>query len=294
MFTVDARQNENEELSPSIIEIPTLQRDDDPAEVVNAIEVLEVSSNIIPTVVDIGVQVKSGDLFKSFRSLIKNDADLSTVTGIESFQILDTIVDLVKLVGKDDPRSKLDIEGRVIMTFMKLKQNITYAFLAVLFQCYTPQNCKKIFYSMLDILYECLEVAIPWPSKEEISKNLPACFRSCADVRIILDCTEIFIQKPKKLCCELITYSHYKSTNTVKVMTGVTPGGLISFISEPYGGRVSDKTIFEQSSLINLLEPKDAIMVDKGFLIDDICKDHDIKLIRPSFVRNEVQFTESD
>lgn len=71
-------------------------------------------------------------------------------------------------------------------------------------------------------------------------------------------------------------------------MVGVSPAGLITFISKAFGGRVSDKAIFEQSGLISKLIPhQDAVMVDKEFLIDTICKNHDIKLIRPPFLRKK-------
>lgn len=73
-------------------------------------------------------------------------------------------------------------------------------------------------------------------------------------------------------------------------MTGVSPAGMITFISDAYGGRASDKLIFEESNLIDKLLPnRDALMVDKGFLIDEMCAMHKIKLIRPNFLRNKKQ-----
>ncbi|XP_050065906.1 chaperonin CPN60, mitochondrial-like [Aphis gossypii] len=56
-----------------------------------------------------------------------------------------------------------------------------------------------------------------------------------------------------------------------KFMTCVTPAGIISFISQGYGGRASDKFIFENSNVIDLLDENDAIMADKGFLINSLC-----------------------
>lgn len=64
-------------------------------------------------------------------------------------------------------------------------------------------------------------------------------------------------------------------------MTGVTPGGNISYIRKVYGGRASGKAIFQQSGIINLLDFGDAVMIDRGFLIDKICQLHGIKCIRP-------------
>lgn len=54
-------------------------------------------------------------------------------------------------------------------------------------------------------------------------------------------------------------------------MTAVTPSGFISYASPCYGGRASDKIIFEQSRVVDKLEPYvDQIMVDKGFLVENI------------------------
>ena len=56
-------------------------------------------------------------------------------------------------------------------------------------------------------------------------------------------------------------------------LTGVSPAGLITFVSKGYGGWSSVKAIFSQIDLIYKLEPRrDRVMVNKGFLLDDICK----------------------
>lgn len=116
-----------------------------------------------------------------------------------------------------------------------------------------------------------MKKAIYFPPKTEILKNIPVYFTSFEDVRIVVDCTEISTQKPKCLCCRIKFYSHYKGQTTIKFMTGVSPAGLITFISEPYGGRTSDKHIFENSNIAEKLQDGDGIMVDKGLLIDEFC-----------------------
>ncbi|XP_046736570.1 uncharacterized protein LOC124405587 [Diprion similis] len=243
---------------------------------------------------EIGIQVQSGDLVPTLRSLIKSDRQLSTLTGIENFTILERIVDIVHIMNPNIADSKSTVQEQILMTYIKLKQNASYALLAIFSRMYSAQSCKRIFLRMLDVLSRVLRVAIPFPSKTEISRNIPTCFEGFEDVRVVLDCTEIFLQKPKNLCCQILTYSFYKGTYTVKFMTGVTPAGMISFISKPYGGRSSDKAIFVESNLLEKLQANDAVMVDKGFLIDDICKKNDLKLIRPPFLKKQKQFSSVD
>lgn len=84
----------------------------------------------------------------------------------------------------------------------------------------------------------------------------------------------------------------YKSHMSVKFITGVSPGGLITYVSKPYGGRASDEVIFEKSSVISLLAPvQNSVMVDKGFHIEGIWNFHDIKLIKPPFLEKKSQLT---
>lgn len=123
---------------------------------------------------------------------------------------------------------------------------------------------------------------------------MPKCFEKYKETRVVLDCTEVSIQKTKCLDCRLATYSHYKGTNTIKFLIGVAPSGLITFVSKAYGGRASDKQIVLQSKLLDTLSPNDGVMVDKGFLIDDECLQRKLKLIRPPFLHKKIRFSQEE
>lgn len=301
--SVSAQANEVLSREEEPLESPDVHPDTEDSACEEAVAVADKLKNIVEkgfnvstkklSSKDIGVQV---DTKYKFIKLIKNEKQLSTVTGIDKFDTLKKIVECVKVATNHKYEKNtcfMKTEDRVVMTYVKLKQNLSYSFLAVIFDCVSVKHLRQIFLETIRVLGRCLEMAIPWPSKEEVSKNIPECFEKFEDTRIVVDCTEIFIQRPKNLCCQILTYSHYKSAQTAKIMTGVTPAGNISFISKPYGGRASDSAIFEQSALVKLLEPRDGVMVDKGFLIEELCNKNQFRFIQPPFLRNK-KFSQSD
>jgi len=77
--------------------------------------------------------------------------------------------------------------------FIKLKQNVGYTVLSVLFKVYCEETCRTIFLRMLDILSAGLKSAIHWPSKQEVLKNLPKCFEDFPNVRAVINGIEINI-----------------------------------------------------------------------------------------------------
>ena len=63
---------------------------------------------------------------------------------------------------------------------------------------------------------------------------MPVCFQYSfgKKVTVIIDCFEVFVEKPSNLLAQAQTFSNYKHHNTIKISIGITPQGSISFVSE--------------------------------------------------------------
>ena len=87
---------------------------------------------------------------------------------------------------------------------------------------------------------------------------------------VIIDATEFPLEKPSNSDVQAATWSNYKNHNTLKLLLGVSPNRVTTFFSSLYGGRISDKELTQQSTLLSLLEPGDSIMPDRGFNLDSV------------------------
>ena len=141
-----------------------------------------------------------------------------------------------------------------------------------------------------------LSPLIHWPERAEIWSTMPECFQYSFGKRItvIIDCFEIFIEKPSNLLAQAQTFSSYKHHNTTKVLIGVTPQGTISFVSNAWGGRTSDKFLTENCGVLDKLVPGDMVMADRGFTIHESVAFRRSELVIPAFTKGKKQLDPLD
>ena len=108
-----------------------------------------------------------------------------------------------------------------------------------------------------------------WVTKACISDAMPGCFKnSYTTTRVIIDCTELFIEKAGSVRSQSATFSYYKHYNTAKGFVGISHSGIISFVSDLYAGRTSDKQAKVDCGILTSIEYGDSITADRGFEID--------------------------
>ncbi|XP_038571128.1 uncharacterized protein LOC119900345 isoform X1 [Micropterus salmoides] len=119
-----------------------------------------------------------------------------------------------------------------------------------------------------DFLYTVLGSVRIWIPEERIKEHLPEEFKDYGDTRVILDFMELRCQ-PSSPLVQSEAFSACKSHYTLKGLLGVAPHGAVTFISPLYAGSISDKQIMRVCGILSLLRPSMAVMVDRGFLVND-------------------------
>ena len=218
------------------------------------------------------------------RDDMNDDKKVKYYTGLSNLGTLLLLLDLL-LPGMSTVERSLTHFQQLVMVLLKLRLNLEEIDLAYRFNVSQP-TVSRMFKKWMMCMGEKLAPLIRWPSRNEIRKTMPMAFRSFFGKCVcIIDCTEIFIDRPSDLKARCQTWSNYKQHNTIKILIAVTPQGTISFISKAWGGRVSDKYITEHCGILDKLLPGDLVLADRGFTIQDSVGLHCAEVKTPPFTK---------
>ena len=240
---------------------------------------------------------------------IKTDKKMNYYTGISSVLIFNTIFSLIQpylskvrywrgtKVAKSwskvqrsfrpSSRKVLSQRDEFLLTLMRLKLGLQNEDLADRFGV-SSTVCSNTFITMIRLLAKLLgDALVVWLPREPIYQHMPEHFKKAghSKCRVIIDCSEIFIERPKSLYTQAATWSDYKHHNTFKFLVGITPNGYISFLSDAYPGRCSDRFVINDSNFYNGLEYGDEVMADRGFQIKEELLLHYSTLVVPPGAR---------
>ena len=169
------------------------------------------------------------------------------------------------------------------MTLIRIRRGFDLTELSTIFGISGP-HISRIFTTWVNMLSKYFQPLIEWPSYEKIIENMPTSFqKSFPSTRVIIDCSELYVQKPLSLDGQKATYSSYKSHNTFKFLLGIAPSGQVIFLSRLYAGSISDREIVLKSGFVEILSEGDNIMADRGFNIRDVLLKKDCHLNIPAF-----------
>lgn len=189
------------------------------------------------------------------------------------------------LPPSSDRKCDVTAENRLLLFLMKLKLGISYSSLAVLFSV-SDTSASRHFKSVLKTLAVATKQWIFRPPSRVIQATMPDSFKlHYPGCTMIIDCTEIRTEQPPTVQQERVLYSNYKGAYTLKFLVAVTPGGMICFCSKAYGGRLSDAHITVDSGFLDLVQPGDTVLADKGFPgIQTVLGSQNAVLVMPPFL----------
>lgn len=181
----------------------------------------------------------------------------------------------------DGQIQQMPLRQQFLFVPMKLQQNLDAKDLAFRFQI-DVQSVGTLFNSWVDFMHGRLGQLSIWLHRDTITENMPD--KSDCKTFAILSFTELKMENPRSVILQSQTCSKYKSLVTCD------PRGSILFVSSLYSGSLSDKDIFQQCNIKELLQSLvkrgylkrgDGLRADKGVLIEKDVKKIGLKWTIP-------------
>ena len=140
----------------------------------------------------------------------ENDEKVLFYTGLANFQVSQTAFDFLFAVVGENNRAVLSPFQEMVLTLMRLRLNLAINDLSYRFNI-SRSTTSSVVLKWINVMFVRLRSLIMWPGKEETISTTPVSFRQCfKKVAVIIDCFEIFINKPTNLKALNATWSQYK------------------------------------------------------------------------------------
>ncbi|KAK9958526.1 hypothetical protein ABG768_010640, partial [Culter alburnus] len=212
-----------------------------------------------------------------------DDAKVKYYTGLPSFAVLQVLLCSIMPFLSQGKR-KLTHFQMILLTLMRLRLDLPVQHLSHLFWVHRT-TVSAAFQETVCVLYARLSPLVHWPDRENLMVSMPHQFVEAfgKHVAAIVDCFEIFMERPSNLQARAQTFSQYKHNHTMKYLIVITPQGVISFISKGWGGRSSDKLL-----------PGDIVLADRGFNIRESVGMMCAEVKIPAYTKGHAQLDAKD
>ena len=153
----------------------------------------------------------------------------------------------------------------VTLIFRKIRLNESFEFLGNEYGISTS-HASYLFGHYIKFIADHMKELIVWPDSLQLRRRLPVPFRmNFSKVESIIDCFETEIETPSNALFQAMTWSDYKKANTFKVFVSFTADGVVNFVSQAYGGRITDEMITSVCGFLDAIPHTGIhIMADRG------------------------------
>ncbi len=195
---------------------------------------------------------------------------------------------------KRGPQRLLCPRDQLCLTLVRFRRAYTLQELAYFFRISNSSVCI-IFKTWVHFLYKRFNSLRQrmFPERHEYKKLYPTpkCFQPFKNLRVIVDCTEIFTQMPSDFRKQGNMYSSYKNHHTLKFLVGIGPSGAIVYTSEAFEGAISDVDLFKSCGIADYLKPGDLVLADRGFTLREFLQERQVMLNIPPFLQGRDRLT---
>ena len=226
----------------------------------------------------------------SIEKFSENDDAITLYTGLPDYQSFEAINNFVKAksgyklnhhnnkkdnVTKGASCSKrgrpvaLSDPDELFLTLSRMCLNLLEEDLHYRFEV-SITTVSELFITWTDRLHYCLSSfdQIPW-LEEGLRHLRPECFKKeFEDIDLVIDCTEVFTEKPSDPIAQSATWWEYKEHNTGKVLVGLSPVGFPRFVSDACPGSISDNDTTAQRGILSLARRNKRWPADNGWQCD--------------------------
>ncbi|XP_067465889.1 uncharacterized protein [Thunnus thynnus] len=188
------------------------------------------------------------------------------------------------------PMRRLRLIDEFFLYCCRVAAGLKETVLADIFQVSVSTVCSIVitWANYLYLLFSSLPI---WMSRRQVESTMPLKFRQYSpEVRVIISCTKVWCEIPSSLSLQSEEFSIYKNITTLKGLIGIAPCGAVTFVSSLYAGSISDRELTERCGILDLLEPGDGCVADRGFTIEKMLANRGAKLIIPPF-KTTAQFS---
>jgi hypothetical protein len=193
-------------------------------------------------------------------------------------------------------RIRMDTRFQLALTLMRFRQVYTHSDLSFRFKI-GRDTIGNMFATWVQFLFgQFSDLREKMFTPRAFHNPLPKSFRNplLRNVRVVIDCTEFYIESSSDFKQAGNLYSSYKSRATAKVLIGVAPCGAAMFVSEVFEGAISDREIVKQSGFLDYIKPGDVVLADRGFTIEDLLAEKNATLVIPPFLGGRKEYSNEE
>ena len=125
---------------------------------------------------------------------------------------------------------------------------------------------SRITGTWINLMFHSFKAIEHYPPWHVVEKHMPDAFKKeYPNTYLIIDTTEFQVERPSSLLTQSCTFPFYKNRNTVKVLIGIIPSGVIAYVSSTYEGSISDKNWWKFTEFWKSWSVETILWLKRGF-----------------------------